>query len=66
MWSYSILAWRALRYNEKYASKLERQLARREEHQRAAPAPVKTKPTHQNVNPFSVRCVPRSSVLRAD
>jgi len=42
----SIRAWRALRYNETYASKLERK--------RATPALVEAKPTHQNVNPFSM------------
>lgn len=63
---YSVRAWRGLRYNEKYASKLERKLAKRREHQRASPAPVEAKPTHQNVNPFSVRYVPRWRVLRAD
>ncbi|KAF8498705.1 programmed cell death protein 2 [Russula emetica] len=47
----SIRAWRGLRYDEKYASKLER---KRKEHQRAPPAPVEAKPTHQNVNPFSM------------
>jgi hypothetical protein len=56
---YSIRAWRALRYNEKYASKLEHKLAKRRENQRVPPAPVEAKPTHQNANPFSVRCVPR-------
>ncbi len=67
MWCYSIRAWRALHYNEKYASKLERKLARRREHQRAPPAPpVETKSIHQNVNPFSVRCIMRWEVLRAD
>jgi pre-rRNA-processing protein TSR4 len=66
MWCYSIRAWRGLRYNEKYASKLERKLAKRREHQRAPSAPVETKSIHQNVNPFSVRCVPRWTVLRAD
>jgi hypothetical protein len=63
---YSIRAWRSLRYNEKYASKLERKLAKRREHQRASLAPVETNPAHQNVNPFSVRYVPRWRVLRAD
>jgi hypothetical protein len=66
MWCYSIRAWRGLRYNEKYASKLERKLAKRREHQRAPPAPVEVMPTHQNVNPFSVRCVPGWKVLHAD
>src|SRR5882757_7202840 len=46
---YSIRAWRGLRYNEKYALKLERK--------RAQLAPFEgLKSTHQSVNPFSVRC----------
>jgi hypothetical protein len=54
---YSIRAWRGLRYNEKYASKLERQLARKRKHGRAPPAPLEGhKSAHQDVNPFAVRC----------
>jgi hypothetical protein len=54
---YSIRAWRGLHYNEKYASKLERQLARKRQHGRAPPAPLEGhKSAHQDVNPFAVRC----------
>lgn len=64
---HSIRAWRGLRYNEKYASKLERKLALRREHQRAQPAPFEgPKSAHQNVNPFSVRCGQRWRLSRAD
>jgi hypothetical protein len=63
---YSIRAWRGLRYNETYASKLERQLARKREHERAPPALLEGhKSAHQNVNPFAVRGSRRwESVLR--
>ena len=64
---YSIRAWRGLRYNAKYASKLERKLARRREHQRAPPAPSEgAKSMHQSVNPFSVRCDLLWRVFRAN
>ncbi len=62
----SIRAWRGLRYNEKYASKLERKLARKRDHERAPPAPSEgLKSTHQSVNPFAVRRDSRWE-LRAD
>jgi len=56
---YSIRAWRGLRYNEKYASKLERKLARKRDHERPPASPLEgDKYIHQNVNPFAVRLWP--------
>jgi len=52
---YSIRAWRGLRYNDKYASKLERKLAEKRDHARPAASPLEgDKSTHQNVNPFAM------------
>jgi len=51
----SIRAWRGLRYNEKYASKLERKLARKRDHKRPPASPLEgDKHIHQNVNPFAM------------
>ena len=53
---YSIRAWRGLRYNESYASKLERKLAQKREHESARPTQLEGHdPAHQGVNPFAVR-----------
>ena len=66
--AHSIRAWRGLRYNEKYASKLERKLARKQERDRAPKALLEGhNNAHQSVNPFAVRCGPQwQSVFRAD
>lgn len=46
----SVRAWRALRYNVEYASKLAKKLAKKQAQQKAS-SPIKTAPT---TNPFSV------------
>ncbi|KAI9511530.1 programmed cell death protein 2 [Russula earlei] len=51
----SIRAWRGLRYNEKYASTLERKLAGKRYSERAPTAPLEgDKFSHQDVNPFAM------------
>lgn len=47
----SVRAWRALRYNIEYASKLAKKLAKKQAQQKAS-SPVKTAPT---TNPFSIQ-----------
>jgi pre-rRNA-processing protein TSR4 len=54
---YSVRAWRGLRYNEDYASKLKRKLSLKREHEQVQSTQYEgPDPPHQNVNPFSVRC----------
>ncbi|KAI0255790.1 programmed cell death protein 2 [Lactifluus subvellereus] len=51
----SVRAWRGLRYNESYASKLERKLAQKREHEQTRPQQSEGHaPAHQSVNPFAV------------
>ncbi len=56
--SFSIRAWRGLRYNEKYAAKLEKKLAKQQEQKKAkteAAAAEEASKTSPKPNPFSVR-----------
>jgi len=62
----SIRAWRGLRYNETYAPKLERKLARKRVHERSPLAPLEGhKSMHQTakINPFAMSTeVPHSGL----
>lgn len=49
---YSVRAWRCVRFNKKYAEKLERKVARKKEQEKKAEEPVQ--PTGPKPNPFSV------------
>lgn len=60
----SVRAWRELRFNKKYAEKLEKKLARRKEkevqHAKAA-AEAAAKKSQAKANPFAVRVFPSTS-----
>jgi pre-rRNA-processing protein TSR4 len=49
---YSVRAWRCVRFNKKYAEKLERKAARKKEQEKKVEKPAQ--PTGPGSNPFSV------------
>jgi pre-rRNA-processing protein TSR4 len=49
---HSVRAWRCVRFNKKYAEKLEKKVARKEEQEKKAEKP--TQSAGQRPNPFSV------------
>lgn len=53
---YSVRAWRCVRFNKKYAEKLERRAAQKEEQEKKAEKPPQ--PDGPKPNPFSVSARP--------